>query len=140
MANDAYSFDKKTANRMVEVVKWVEKEPRFTERADYGSRTRPDLGSAAGGGGVAAFHVWLTQNGGSAGTDGTAGTAAFCSYTYDVYADSGKTQKIGTALAVRAQRFLKVALFAATEGLAQWENGTLMLLMAWESADRDNCS
>ena len=90
-----------------------------------GAYPAPEPGATAG-----TFLVYLTQNGGGSGDDGTNTTAYFPTYTYDVYTDAAKTNKIGTAVAVLFHRPLTIAVTAATHGLATWNGGTLIQLSA----------
>ncbi len=84
--------------------------------------------SIVGGPGAAA--VYLTQNGGA---DGVASTLTLASWTYDVYLDSGRTVKIGTAVSVVAPRLLPAATTVATRGLAGISGTSVGLLEAYES-------
>lgn len=85
------------------------------------------------------FFVWVTQNGGSNGDDGSTTTAAFASYTYNVFLDSARTIQIGTAVSVEAHRDLKIAVAAGTIGWAFYDGSTLKLAWVDESRDRDSC-
>lgn len=88
--------------------------------------------------------AYLTQIGGANGDDGTAsGTASFCTYTYNAYFDSSKTQLAGGTLTVQAHRDLKIAVTAASLGLIQ-KNGTTstyqLMAVLDEYRDRDVCA
>ena len=65
-------------------------------------------------GGVGAstlIEVWLTQNSGADGNDGTlGGSVVYPTWTYDVYTDAAKTHMIGTAVAVVFARYLQTSV------------------------------
>ncbi len=87
------------------------------------------------------FGVYLTQVGGANGDDSSvSGTASYPTYTYNVYADSGKTVLLGGTLTVEWHRQLQVGVSAATHGLAQWNGPTLRLLLTDEYPDRTTCT
>jgi hypothetical protein len=85
------------------------------------------------------FNVYLTQNGGSNGDDGSTTTAAFPTYTYDVYLDSAQTIKIGSALSVLFHRPLMIAVTAGTYGLARLNGLTVILITTDEYFGRTSC-
>lgn len=85
------------------------------------------------------FLVYLTQNGGADGDDGSTTTEAFPTYTYDVFLDSAKTIKLASTLSVLFHRLLKISVTAATHGLAQWSGTTLILISVDEYVGRDAC-
>lgn len=79
------------------------------------------------------FPVYLTRNGGSDGSD-----TVQCSMTYDVYADSAKTQKLNTAstgapIAPQMQRPNLGPMIAAKIGKARYDAGTLVLIWCDEA-------
>lgn len=84
------------------------------------------------------FNVYVTQNGGSNGNDGST-PAVFPTYTYNVFLDASKTIQIGTALSVLWHRLLQVAVTAGTHGRARIEGKTVILLEVDEYFDRDSC-
>lgn len=94
------------------------------------------VGLASGG----SFGVYVTQNGGANGDDGSTTTIAFPTYTYDVFLDAAKTIQIGTAEAVEHHRPEQIAVHAGTHGIAQWNGSTLRLLFVDEYFDRDSCA
>jgi hypothetical protein len=86
------------------------------------------------------FLVYLTQNGGANGDDGTTTTAAFPTYTYDVFLDAAKTIQIASAASVLFHRPLKIAVTAAAHGIARFDGEDVILITADEYFDRDECS
>jgi hypothetical protein len=82
------------------------------------------FGGGGGGGAGGVFDVYLEQNGGSNGSAGV----SFPTYTYDVFMDAGHTIQIGTAVAVRFNRRMKLEVTAAEHGFARYEGSDLVLL------------
>ena len=97
------------------------------------------IGVFQSGGWGSVFSVWLTQNGGINGDDGSTTTRAYPAWTYDVFADAARSIQIGTAVAVEWHRRVQIAMTAAAHGISRYDGSTLVLINCDEYEDQGGC-